>query len=43
MVADKNIKISEEIKKYLDSIKIVSRESYDDVLRRVFKITKEKK
>ena len=32
------IKISEDVKKYIDSKKLIDRESYDDVLKRLFKI-----
>jgi len=38
MVADKPMKVSEEVKSYLDTKKKVDRESYDSVLRRLLKI-----
>lgn len=38
MVADKPIKISEEVKKKLDAIKEYPRETYDDTIKKLLKI-----
>ena len=44
MVATKPIKVDDEVKKTLDSMKIHKRETYNDVLRRIFNLNgKEKK
>lgn len=43
MVADQSIKVSEEAKEFLDSLKIVDRETYDDVILKLKKELKERK
>jgi len=43
MVADKVIKISEKTKQELDNNKIYERETYDDIILRLFKNQKEVK
>jgi len=35
MVADKSLKISEEVKKLLDAEKLYDRETYDDIIKRL--------
>lgn len=35
MPADKTIKVSEEVKRRLDEVKVHPRETYDDVIRRL--------